>query len=228
MVRPILKGRNDMGNAALKLINPPSSLQVRAAEARAKVVSLEQAASDAEETARRAQLSFEEKPSAETHANVAVTDQLARNARKLAQSYAAEVLGLLNDADRERRTDELASLLPQVDGSAFETQRRRLDDIVAEFRRALRGAVVDLDDALTAHNAVVSQVNRLAEGLGRNERHRPRNVHDVLAAIVSPFNAHAFDPKAALLALEVISTTGAKADQRLRVEINMPIYGGTK
>lgn len=193
--------------------------------ARKKAAEFDLAANLAEQQSAEAKARFESAPSAETHTAFAVAEQVAKNARKDATAYAQGIAQLLADAEREQRSKELDSAIASVKGESFEKARQRLEDLVADFRVALRGGLVDLHDAIAQHNANVATANNLAEGLGRPERFSPRTVDDVIEAVALVVNGGVRDAIGAARAvnLKTFTMDGDERSRRFLIEINEPL-----
>jgi hypothetical protein len=115
-----------------------------------------------------------------------------KDALETYEAYAAGVAQLIDDADaeadREQRIKDLEVAAAKATGGCFEQQKQRVEDLAANFRAALRGALVDAQDGIRQHNSHVAVANNLAEGLGRPERYTTRTLDDVIAAVSLSLN----------------------------------------
>jgi hypothetical protein len=115
-----------------------------------------------------------------------------KDAEKDAAACAAAVDALIRDADdeadRDRRTKDLEVAAAKATGGCFAQQKQRVEDLAANFRVALRGALLDAQDGIRQHNSHVALANNLAEGLGRPERYTTRTLDDLIGAISHSHN----------------------------------------
>lgn len=206
-------------SAALKLV-PENDPQAKATAAQTEADRLAKAARHGEHKSQLAKLAFEDAPSADTHAKFAIADQLAKNARRDADAYNAEVASLLQQASRERDGAELIAVLERVNSDAAITkQRERIADIVIELRRQMRGAILDLDAALHAHNAQRARATQLSQRVGRAEDYRSLGREQVLAQLNESFRGPQGDYEVASTNLGVFNPTGDARQERFTLQV---------
>lgn len=172
-----------MGNAALKLVNE-SDLQAQARAARAEVIKKNKAAEDAEAGRLTAERNFERAPSADTHSAAAIAAQIAKNARREASEYTAKIAPLLQSARVEREESDLRELTEQIrEDVAVKGARDQLLDLIQDTRRKLRGALLDLGDAVGRSNQLRGRAANLCETLGRPAAFRALSRDGLVAEI---------------------------------------------
>jgi hypothetical protein len=138
--------------------------------------------------------------------------------------------GLLRRARLERETAELAALRPLLgaNGPAMK-QRDHLGDIIAEFRRSYRGALVDLRDAVAAQNRLLSKAEALARSLGIEERFGSVNLQEVLEGVVAPLMSKNWQQdQTGYVSLSTYVQDGSSTGERFKFEMSGPIFGGNK
>ncbi len=143
----------------------PDDLQSQATQARDKLAELDHAAREAERAAAKALADFEDRPTEKTHATKAIAEQRSKNATRDRDSYAEEIAPLLADATRQKARADLEQLQPRIRGMLPDATAR-VEDLLAELRRRLKGEMTELVAAITESNRMREQATRLASKSG--------------------------------------------------------------
>jgi hypothetical protein len=220
-----------MGNEArkLKLIDtPPDDLQTRAAAEQTKQDDLAKVARSAEHAAQLAAIQFAQNPrSAGALDEKQITAQEAVNARQLADEHAVSVGDLLRQARIERETAELAALRPRLGANgSYGTQRERLVDMIAEFRKNFRCQLAATQDSVAEQRRLLSKADALARSLGIDERFGSVSLQGVLtevaASLVSGNWQH---DRTGYVSLSINTQDGSPTGERFKLEMSAPIFG---
>lgn len=213
--------------AALKLV--PDDLQTRAAEARSQIDTLEQAARAADVAAAEAAAAFKRNPKAAgAHSARDISLQEAENAREALAEFTQSVAQLLGDAQQELYTEELAQLNEAILPRMFDRHRARVDDLLATFRRDLRGELGAFSEAVRESNVTRAKARRLAESLGKSDDtglYQPVTLISLVNEIV-PQVTH-YSEMDSMVSLSIIALHGDDS-LKVRVHISDPIPGGAK
>jgi hypothetical protein len=172
-----------MTQPALKLAPAPRSLQEDATSAAAELQRLGDVASSARARANEVAATFASAPTAELATENLVASQIATNAERELGAYADKIAPLLKSAERERQEERLAQHRELLRTAALVQQRSRIADLLAEFRRDMRGALLDLQDAIGSRNSVAAEATKLATALGRPENFGAADVEGILSEI---------------------------------------------
>lgn len=223
-----------MGNEArkLKLIeNDPNDLQAQAAAQQAKQDELATVARSAEHAAQLAAIHFAQNPRAAGALDERdISAQEALNARQYADEHAVAVGDLLRRARLERETAELAALRPRLGASgSYATQRERLVDMIAEFRKNFRGQLVAIRDSVAEQNRLLAKADTLARSLGVDERFGSVSLQGVLAeAAASLVSGNWEHDLTGYVSLSINTQDGTPTGERFKFEMSSPIFGGVK
>jgi len=174
-------------NAVLKLIEPPT-LQAEAQAALTERARLLDAVSAAESAAQKATDVFEREPSAEAHVASAVAQQHAKNARKLHNECTERTASVIERARVESETAAHAAEVASIQNDkTIAVARDRIAEVIAELGVRLRGAFVDLDDALVQFNGKCDRATHLARSIGRADVYRHVERKHAVAALNDSF-----------------------------------------
>jgi hypothetical protein len=211
-------------NTALKLAPPLApDLQESAAQARAELARLKRAAELAAESFEAADAAFEmePEPTKESFIERGLAEQRAKAAKRAYELHVSETAALLAEASREGMTSELDAIRESLAtrSKPFDAQRTRLTDVVAAFRRDVRGALLDLYSALTAHNVKHRRAQVLADALGTGENFRGENIDEILSSIAKSICPEPPGYGADQVAIRVNNSTGDARNERYTVEL---------
>lgn len=214
-----------MGNPALKIVEP-DTLQGRDAARRARLAELEHEAQEAEQAAEAAHVASKNAKTLD-EANAATsqiqsTTLLATNLRATAEDFRQASQTLFAEADRERKADELAKLDERLKPGEFASRKTRIADIIANARRDLRGALLELSEAVAESNGLRSRARNLAQTLGAPDFYAPVTLDDLVNSIAPVPTSYS---GALPISLKCFSTNASERERRFVLEINNPLYG---
>jgi hypothetical protein len=207
---------------ALKIIEQ-DPLQTRASEARAHIVDLAQ---DVDQ--KRFDL---DKAETKYCASREPMDRLERDCAKDRLQDAESALSaqreayapLFAEADRELKVEELAKLSERLKPGEFATRKGRIADIMAAARRDLRGALLELSEAVVESNKLRSRARNLAQTLGAPDFYALVTLDDLVNQIAPVPTSYS---GALPVSLRCFSTNGSERERRFVFEVNNLLHGG--
>jgi hypothetical protein len=208
-------------NNALK----PESLQAQACTARGKLAELEREAQAAEQAAQAAQAASKSAKTLEASSaatlQIQSTTLLAGNLRADAEAFRKANLTLFDQADRELKVDELTSLDDRLK-SEFSGHTTRIADLIANVPRELRGALLELAEAVVESNKLRSRARNLAQTLGAPDVYAPVTL-DYLVNQIAPVPSSYSG--ALPVSLRCFTTNGDERARRFVFEVNNLLHG---
>jgi hypothetical protein len=219
-------------NPALKLVEQ-GALQARATETRNKHTELERDAQAAEQAAQAALAASRAAKTLEaanaSNVQVQSTTLVAANLRREADAFFAANKPLFDEAERELKTEKLANLDETIlSRHAFDNHIARIKELLADFRRDLRGELVAFSETIRANNETRAMARRLAESLGRTDhtgRYQPADLRRMVNEIV-PDVTH-YSEMDSMANLSIVALNGEDG-LKVRVHISDPLFGGSK
>jgi len=214
-----------MGNSALKIVEQ-DTLQGRARAARSRLEELEGESRAAEQAVHAAQaaskkaLTLDEADAATIR--IQSTTLIASNRRAVAEEFREAHLALFAEADRELKTEELAKLDERLKPTEFANRKQRIADITANARRDLRGALLDLSEAVAESNQLRGRARNLAQTLGAPNVYPTVTLDDLVNSIAPVPTSYS---GALPISLRCFSTNGSEQERRFVLEINNSLYG---
>jgi hypothetical protein len=111
----------------------------------------------------------------------------------------------------------------------FMPARDRVADLVATFRKNLKGALTELREKLELHNVHRVEATSLSASIGTPEHFGTIKLDDVLANIVSPLNLANWEHTGSgNVRLLCFTPNGQPGTERYTFEISGPLLGGNK
>lgn len=194
-----------------------TAIAKRAEEASRQLADAEAAARTAGAAANAAEEAFKRSPSAESHAEAAVTKQVATNAVARVAVVKAEVEPVVVEADRRRQLKRLAELRQRMDWpGTMRSTRDRIERLVADFRAEMSSELTAFVRAMGEFNNLTFERESLEATLGAGERCRPLSLNAQIENLAGPLHEKHLDRLVGQPTMRLIGT-----DQGITVEIKV-------
>lgn len=131
---------------------------------------------------------------------------------------------LLHRARQDRLRARLNELRSKTGAEAYQRQRDRLGDLVANLRKDLKGAIVEFLDAVAAKENAAREAEAIMVELGQPERFGRTDVSAVARALVAPLRAPNWEHTGSgNIRFDVFTENGEPGSERFVLEISGPV-----